>query len=70
MITAIDTNVLLDILLPNPHFCDTSMQALEDSAAVGSLVICDLVYAELCGHFVAQDECDGFWGANEIRRKR
>ena len=67
MITAVDTNILLDVLLPNPDFCDASMQALENSAVAGSLVICDLVYAELCVRFAAQDECDEFLSANEIR---
>jgi hypothetical protein len=28
MITAIDTNVLLDILVPNEKFCDASVLAL------------------------------------------
>lgn len=67
MITAIDTNVLLDILLPNPEFCDAAVGAIEDAAAVGSLVICDLVYAELCVHFSTQPECDEFLADNEIR---
>ena len=67
MISAIDTNILLDILLPNPSFCDASVQALENSAVAGSLVICDLVYAELCVHFAAQGDCDEFLAANEIR---
>lgn len=67
MITAIDTNVLLDILLPNPDFCDAAVAAIENAAAAGSLVICDLVYAELCVHFSAQPECDEFLAENEIR---
>jgi predicted nucleic acid-binding protein len=67
MITAIDTNVLLDILLPNEAFCDAAIEAVESSAAAGSLVVCDLVYAELCVHFHAQRECDEFLAANEIR---
>lgn len=67
MITAIDTNVLLDILRPNPDFCDAAMETLEDSSGAGSLVICDFVYAELCAHFVAQGECDEFLTANQIR---
>jgi predicted nucleic acid-binding protein len=67
MITAIDTNVLLDVLLPNDDFCDAAIEALEDSVSVGSLVICDLVYAELCVHFPAQRECDDFLAANQIR---
>ena len=60
MITAIDTNILLDILIPNPNFCDAAVTAIEDSAAAGSLVICDLVYAELCVSLPSQRACDEF----------
>jgi predicted nucleic acid-binding protein len=67
MITAIDTNVLLDVLLPNPDFCDAAMESLQASATAGSLVVCDLVYSELCVHFSTQEECDDFLAANEIR---
>ena len=42
MITAIDTNILLDILLPNPSFVPQSVEALE-TASLGSVVICDVV---------------------------
>jgi predicted nucleic acid-binding protein len=67
MITAIDTNVLLDILVPNEEFYEVSAAALQECATAGSLVICDLVYAELCIHFATQRECDAFLEANEIR---
>lgn len=67
MITAIDTNILLDILVPNEKFYEASATAIEDAASSGSLVICDLVYAELCIHFSNQRECDGFLESNEIR---
>ena len=67
MITAIDTNVLLDILVPNEDFYEVSANALQDSATAGSLVICDVVYAELCIHFEAQRECDAFLESMEIR---
>lgn len=60
MITAIDTNVLLDVLLPNENFVDRSGKALEVAAEAGSLVICDLVYAELCVAFDSQEQCDEF----------
>ncbi len=39
MITAIDTNILLDILVPNEHFYEASANALQDAAGEGSLVI-------------------------------
>jgi predicted nucleic acid-binding protein len=67
MITAIDTNVLLDILIPNETFYDASAEALQTSAQDGSLVISDIVYAELCVHFAHRRECDSFLDALEIR---
>lgn len=67
MITAVDTNILLDILVPNHQFYEASAGALEQAAGEGSLVISDIVYAELCIHFEAQRECDAFLESNEIR---
>jgi predicted nucleic acid-binding protein len=67
MTTAIDTNILLDILVPNEKFYERSSGALEDSAAAGALVICDIVYGELCVHFDRQQDCDEFLDSNEIR---
>ena len=67
MITAIDTNILLDILVPNENFYEASANALQNAAGEGSLVISDIVYAELCIHFEAQRECDAFVESNEIR---
>jgi predicted nucleic acid-binding protein len=67
MITAIDTNILQDILAPNEKFFEASVRALEDAVTSGPLVVCDLVYAELCTHFSSQRECDAFLGENEIR---
>lgn len=67
MITAIDTNILLDILVPNKDFYTVSANALEASAVGGSLVVSDIVYAELCIHFERQRGCDEFLGSTEIR---
>src|SRR5436189_243944 len=67
MITAIDTNVLLDILLPNDDFYEASAKALEAAACQGSIVICDVVYAELCVHFQTQRQCDEFLDETTIR---
>jgi len=67
MITAIDTNVLLDILIPNEVFCSRSLRSVDDATTEGTLVICDLVYAELCIHFPSQRECDEFLDATDIR---
>jgi predicted nucleic acid-binding protein len=70
MITAVDTNILLDILVPNEQFYQTSAEALEQAASEGSIVISDIVYAELCIHFETQRECDAFLESNEIRVQR
>jgi len=67
MITAIDTNVLLDILVPNESFYEASAASLQEAAGEGSLVICDIVYAELCIHFETQRECDAFLERSDIR---
>ena len=67
MITGIDTNILLDVLLPNDEFYNASAGALQESSNAGSLVICDIVYAELCIHFENQKQCDAFLDSNEIR---
>jgi len=57
MITAVDTHVLLDIPSADPEFMEASIQALQEAALAGSLVVCDLVYAELCMHFQRQTDC-------------
>lgn len=67
MITAIDTNILLDILVPNEDSYEASADALQEAAGEGSLVISDIAYAELCIHFETQRDCDAFLGSNEIR---
>ena len=67
MISAIDSNVLLDILIPNEAFADAAAATIEDAAAAGSLVVSDIVYAEICIQFATQRECDHFFDSNEIR---
>ena len=69
MITAVDTNVLLDVLRPNPDFVNASRRALAEHAAMGSLILCPVVYAELCAHFPNQRECDRFLRECDIRSR-
>lgn len=52
---------------PNEQFYDASGDALEEAAGEGSIVISDIVYAELCIHFETQRECDAFLKSNEMR---
>ena len=66
MITAVDTNVLYDILRPNLEFAQRSEEAIEKAGAAGVLVVCEVVYAELGGIFGAAEECDRFLEDNRI----
>lgn len=66
MISAIDSNVLLDILIPNPAFFEAAAEALEGAASNGVLVVSDIVYAEICVHFSEQQDCDSFFSDNRI----
>ena len=66
MITALDTNVLLDVLLSNEDFAEAAIRLIESNSRAGSLVINDLVYAELCGHFDHKAACDLFLEENQI----
>ena len=51
MTTAIDTNILLDILIPDSSFQITSKEALEKALSRGRLLVGEIVYAELAVHF-------------------
>ena len=46
MITAVDTNVLLDVFVKDAVFGERSATALKRCIAEGSLVACDVVWAE------------------------
>jgi hypothetical protein len=54
MITFVDTNILLDVFLPDPEFGEKSTGYLERSFHEGSLIINEIVYAELAPQFSSQ----------------
>lgn len=58
MITALDTNVLLDVWLPDPVFGPKSSEAVMQADDQGGLVICEVVYAELATRFQSQNAFD------------
>lgn len=47
MITAVDTNVVIDVLRADPKFGEASREALKRCRSEGSLIACDVVWAEL-----------------------
>ena len=44
MITFVDTNVLLDVLLPDPKWGQNSKNSLDEAFRQGSLVINKIIY--------------------------
>lgn len=60
MITAADTNVLLDILIPNAPHGDASERALTEAQRAGAVIISEAVYTELAAHFGDQGSLDRF----------
>jgi hypothetical protein len=69
MITAVDTNILLDILVPGETHAESSEHALGESLRAGPVVMADPVYAELAGRFPAREELDQFLEETGIRRQ-
>ncbi len=62
MITAVDTNSLLDVLTDDPRHADTSAGLIEQAAEAGALIICEIVYAELSPRFSSQAQLDSVLG--------
>ena len=58
MITAVDTNVLLDVLLPDNEHGRGSRERLRDASDAGEVVICEVVYAELVPSFPNRESLD------------
>ncbi len=69
MITAVDTSVLLDLLLQDPSFGTKSEAALRHASNEGALVICEVVYAELAGLFPNQGALEAFLRETGIQLK-
>ena len=51
MITAVDTNVLVDVFGADPIFGPASKDTIRRSLAEGRLIACDVVWAEVAGVF-------------------
>jgi len=60
MITAIDTNILLDILIPNSAHLQSSMRCLMNEARDDDLIVCETVYAELGSQFLSSRDLETF----------
>lgn len=67
MMSALDTNVLLDLLIPGAADAVDAQRRLDEALAQGALVICDVVYAELAALFPSQGDLDRFLDVTSIR---
>ncbi len=60
MITAVDTNIILDVLVPNEPFGESSKKLLDAHLSKGRLILCEVVYAELAAQFPSEEELKQF----------
>ncbi|HZV74146.1 MAG TPA: type II toxin-antitoxin system VapC family toxin [Conexibacter sp.] len=56
MITAVDTNVLLDVLTADPTFGPASRTALQAAIQTGALIASEVVWAETSAWFRSEEE--------------
>lgn len=67
MTTAVDTNILLDILTLNSPHASRSQDALDSGLRSGPLIICEAVYAELAAKFESPIELRRFLARTRVR---
>ncbi|MCH7577335.1 MAG: type II toxin-antitoxin system VapC family toxin [Chloroflexi bacterium] len=67
MISAVDTNILLDVLIPDAPHGDESEHALAEALRAGAVLISDPVYAELAVHFAEQERLERFLADTGLR---
>ena len=67
MITFVDTNVLLDIFLPDPKWGEKSKMSLQQAFKQGSLIINEIIYSELSPQFSSKTLLDSTLKTLSIR---
>ena len=67
MITAVDTNILLDILIPGEAHAESSKKLLDKHLASGKLILCEVVFAELAARFPSEQELKQFLAETGMR---
>ncbi len=56
MKTAVDSSVLLDVFVGKEPYLEASQQALRSAIARGSLIVGEVVWAEVRAHFQKEDD--------------
>ena len=67
MRTAVDTNILLDIFIPDKQFSDSSSTLLKTAYDEGAIIISDIVYAELVPQFGDRKKLDDTLAVLSVR---
>ena len=67
MTIAVDTNVLLDILIPNSTHVQSSLNCLMNINSDDELIICEVVFAELGSQFLSFQDLNIFLRDTGIR---
>jgi hypothetical protein len=67
MISAIDTNVLFDILIPNARFLNNALVCLGSASEEGSLIIGEMVFSELSSQFSDLEDLKRFLSETSVR---
>lgn len=67
MILAIDTNILLDILIPNSAHIQSSLACLTSIDTNDELIICEVVFSELGSQFLSFQDLKKFLSDTGIR---
>jgi predicted nucleic acid-binding protein len=62
VITAVDSNVLLDVFTGDPTFGPRSARHVRRSITDGQLVACEVVWAEVVAAFAAPERAEGALG--------
>ena len=60
MTAAIDTNILLDILIPDEKYILLSKIIVDKYKERGKLLICEIVYSELASQFPSSKDLERF----------
>ncbi len=67
MIIAVDTNILLDILIPDEKYMNQSKALIDKYLERGRLIICEMVYAELATVFPSDKDLIEFLNDTSIQ---
>jgi predicted nucleic acid-binding protein len=67
LISAVDTNILFDILIPGEPHAKSSKKLLDKYLASGKLILCEVVFAELAARFPSEQELKLFLADTGMR---